>query len=205
MKWWRTLKDRLAQQRLTDQQFAFLFEPQRHNDEIICFDTETTSLDIHRAEILTIGAVPVLGNRILMSRRLKLLVRPSGTLDPDNIRIHGLRPCDVADGLPVEEAMRQFLHYIGNRPLLGYYLEFDVAMINKYVTPWLGVELPNERIEVSALYHNRAIGLIPSRPVDLSFNAILQTLNVTASNQHDALSDAIATALIYIKLQQPVP
>ncbi|MBF0158410.1 MAG: 3'-5' exonuclease [Magnetococcales bacterium] len=202
MNLWRSVRDRLAQRRLTDQRFAFLFDSRPHSDEIICFDTETTSLDINRAELLSIGAVPVLGNRILLSRRLKLLVRPSGPLEPDNIRIHGLRPCDVAGGIPVAEAIQQFLHYIGNRPLMGYYLEFDTAIINKYVVPWLGVALPNPRIEVSSLYHDHAIGLIPNKPIDLSFKAILHALNITSYDQHDALSDAIATALIYIKLQQ---
>jgi DNA polymerase-3 subunit epsilon len=60
----------------------------------------------------------------------------------ESVRIHRLRSSDVAQGLPLDEAMRQLLHFIGSRPLVGYYLEFDVAMLNRALWPLLGMGLP---------------------------------------------------------------
>ena len=72
----------------------------------------------------------------------------------DSVRIHRLRERDLARGLAIEDALAQLLRFIGSRPLVGYYLEFDVAMIERVLRPWLGIGLPNERIEVSALYYD---------------------------------------------------
>ena len=44
-------------------------------DEWVVLDCETTGLDPHRDEIISIGAVRIVGNRLLTSQRLQLLVR----------------------------------------------------------------------------------------------------------------------------------
>ena len=116
---------------------------------------------------------------------------------------------DVADGLPAREAVGRFLRFIGTRPLVGYYLEFDIAMINRVIRPWLGVSLPNRAIEVSALYYDRVMRDRSTREalytgtVDLSFTRILADLDLPALPAHDALNDALMTGLIYLKLTAP--
>ena len=55
----------------------------------------------------------------------------------------------------------------GGRPLVGYYLEFDMGMLNKYVRPLIGAPLPNRRIEVSSLYYDwRARQVPPGGNID---------------------------------------
>ncbi len=54
----------------------------------------------------------------------------------------------------IEKVIDEFLKFIGNRKLVGYFLEFDIAMINKYLKPKLGIKLPNRAYEVSAIYHD---------------------------------------------------
>jgi len=94
------------------------------------------------------------------------------------------------------------LRFIGSKALIGYYLEFDVAMINRYIQPWLGITLPNKQIEVSALYFDKKINLIPQGNIDLRFDTIIRNLNVPNMGQHNAVNDAIMTAMIYLKLKQ---
>ena len=45
--------------------------------------------------------------------------------------------------------------------MVGYYLQFDVGMVNKYLRGLLGIELPNPMIEVSELYYERKYGDAP--------------------------------------------
>ena len=74
-------------------------------------------------------------------------------------------------------------------------------MINRPLRRLLGIELPNARIEVSALYHERKYGdAPPGAEVDLRFTAILADLGLPALDQHDALSDALMTAMMYVCL-----
>jgi DNA polymerase-3 subunit epsilon len=93
------------------------------------------------------------------------------------------------------------LDFIGNRPLVGYYLEFDVAMINTILKPWLGINLPHKQHEISGLYFDKKIALIPQGNIDLRFDTILKELDIPRMGQHNALNDAIMTAMVYIKLK----
>ena len=194
--------------RLRDPAYAFLFEPE-HPTEVVVFDTETTGLDRKRSDIISLAAIRICGNRLLLSERLELVVRPSRAIEHAAVAVHGLRPMDVADGLPVREAVSRFLHFIGSRPLVGYYLEFDIAMVNRVIRPWLGVGLPNRAIEVSALHYDRVMRERSTRDalytgtVDLSFARILADLELPALPAHDALNDALMTGLIYLKLTLP--
>jgi len=195
-----SFKRQWNRKRLKDESYASLFEPY-DGDEAVVFDTETTGLDRKRDEILSIGAVKVKGDKILTSQSFEIFLKPSGSISAESIKIHHIRPCDLEHAVEPLEGAKAFLEFIGNRPLIGYYLEFDVAMINRLVKPWLGVSLPNRQIEVSGLYFDKKIALIPQGNIDLRFDTILRDLKIPRMGQHNALNDAIMTAMVYIKLQ----
>ena len=46
------------------------------------------------------------------------------------------------------------LRFIGGRPIVGYYIDFDVRMLDKYVLRRFKTKLPNPQIEVSELYYD---------------------------------------------------
>ena len=189
---------------LADTRFAFMFDPPPA-DEWVALDCETTGLDVRRDRIISIGAVRIVGNRLLTSQRLELLVRPERALDVASMRVHRLRERDLAEGLPPEEAMRQLLQFIGSRPLVGYYLEFDLAMINRAVWPMLGIRLPQPTIEVSALYYDYKNRQLPPHArngrIDLRFATLMADLALPTRDAHDALNDAVMAGLAFLKLR----
>ncbi len=195
------------QRQLKDPQWAFLFEPPPA-DEWVSLDCETTGLNTRTDEIISVGAVRIRGNRIVSSERLELLIRPQKGVSAESIRVHRLRVKDVEAGLPVAEAMQQLLHFIGARPLVGYYLEFDVAMLNRAIKPLIGIGLPQPKIEVSALYHDHKFKQLPPShkqgnvEIDLRFATIMSDLALPTRDAHDALNDAMMAALAFIKLRQ---
>lgn len=185
---------------LKDERYRFLFE-EAPLDEVVVFDTETTGLNPKKDEILSIGAVKLKGNKILMSEKFELFVKPTREINEQSIKIHQIRNIDLQNGCEAREAITKFLRFIGSRPLVGYYLEFDIKMINKYLKPYLGITLPNRQIEVSGLYHDKKIKLIPDGVIDLRFDVIMKDLGLPIFGKHDALNDAVMTAMMYIKLQ----
>ena len=188
-------------------EFAFLLEPPPPN-EWVAIDCETTGLNRRTDEIIAVGAVRIVGQRILTSQRLELLVRPDKEVPADSVRIHRLRSRDVAQGLPLPLAMHQLLHFIGSRPLVGYYLEFDVAMLNRAVWPLLGMGLPQQRLEVSAMYYEHKFKQLPpyqqfdNAHIDLRFATLMDDLALPQREAHDALNDAVMAALAFVKLRQ---
>ena len=99
------------------------------------------------------------------------------------------------------------MHFIGSRPLVGYYLEFDVAMLNRAIFPLLGQGLPQPKIEVSALYYDYKRRQLPPHGqqvhvnIDLRFNTLMRDLGLPLRSAHDALNDAVMAGLAFIKLR----
>ena len=207
MSWLDVVQRHWQQRQLQDAQWRFLFEPPPAG-EWVALDCETTGLNTRTDEIISVGAVRIRDQRILTSERLELLIRPEGEVSAESIRVHRLRQQDVAGGLPAPEAMRRLLHFIGARPLVGYYLEFDVAMLNRAVKPLIGIRLPQPKIEVSKLYYDYKFRQLPpyqqhdQADIDLRFATIMAELGLPTREAHDALNDAVMAALAFIKLRR---
>ena len=82
--------------------------------------SETTSLNPAQAEIVSIGAVRIRGNRIETGDALSLRVQAPASLSAQSVVIHGLRHRDLQQGMTLEAALRQLLAFIGPRELVGY-------------------------------------------------------------------------------------
>ena len=200
----RSFKNYFNKKNLKDEKYSFLFDEPIKN-EYICFDCETTGLDPEIDDIVSIGAVLIKDNTIISSKRFIRYVKPkSCNLSEKSIKVHHIRECDLEDAFEIEEVILEFLNFIGNRTLVGYFLDFDLKMVNKYIKPQIGITLPNKTIEVSELYHDFKIELIPQGFIDLRFNTILQELELPSFSTHDAFNDALMTAMIFIKLKNIV-
>jgi DNA polymerase-3 subunit epsilon len=197
----RAIKRLFHQASIGDQSYRFMFE-RGPADEVVAIDCETTGLNVRTDDIITIAAIKIRGNRILTSERFEAVVRPEADMQPEAIKVHRLRQVDVAEGSLIWKALPSFLHFVGGRPLVGYYVDFDIAMLDKYILPFIEIELPNPRIEVSKLYYERKYGdAPPNTSIDLSFAAILRDLNIPPLPQHDAFNDALMTAMMYVVLR----
>ena len=195
-----SLKKAWQKHRLKDPEYAYLFEPYR-GDEVVVLDTETTGMDPRKDEILSIGAVKVRQNRILLSDAFEAWLKPEGKISEESIKIHGIRRIDIEHGEAPERVIPRLMDYIGNRPIVGYYIRFDQRMLSAYTRQLLGVDLPNELIELSEMYYRRYRKRSPHEFVDLKFDTIMEALDLPRLGKHDALNDAIMSALIYLKLK----
>jgi len=189
---------------LADPDFSFMYDTPPPG-EWVTIDCETTGLDTRRDQIVSVAAVRIAGSRLLTSQRLELLVRPERKLKKESVRVHQLREQDVAQGLDPEQAMRRLLAFIGARPLVGYYLEFDVAMLNREIWPLLGVRLPQPMIEVSSMYYDWRNRQLPPHErggtIDLRFATMMKALDLPTRDAHDALNDAVMAGLAFVKLR----
>jgi DNA polymerase-3 subunit epsilon len=197
----RVLKRLFHQVTLGDQSFRFMFDPGPEG-EFVAIDCETTGLNVRTDDVIAIAAIKIRGNHIITSDHFEVIVRPESDMRAEAIKIHRLRQSDVEQAPLIWKNVRSFLQFIGGRPLIGYYIDFDIAMLDKYILPIVGIELPNKRIDVSRLYYERKYGdAPPNTSIDLSFAAILQDLGIPALLQHDAFNDALMTAMMFVQLR----
>jgi len=197
----RAIKRLLHQATISDQSYRFMFK-QPPAGEVVAIDCETTGLKVRTDDIIAIAAIKIRGNLILTSEHFEAFAHPDSDMRADAIKVHRLRRSDVEHAPIVWKVLPSFLHFIGARPLVGYYLDFDIAMLNKYILPLVGIELPNKRIDVSRLYYDRKYGdAPPNTSIDLSFAAILRDLKIPSLAQHDAFNDALMTAMMFVELR----
>lgn len=198
------LKRAWYRNRLSDPAYAYLFDPPPPG-EWVSIDCETTGLDRKNDHIIKVGAVRLEGQRVLTSQKLEVLVKPDASRSPmgaDSVRIHQLLESDLAEhGQDPLDVARQVLAFIGSRPLVGYFLEFDVAMINRLVQPLIGIPLPNEQIEVSALYYDLKYQQNPDAHIDLRLTTLMDDLALPQRAAHNPVNDATMAALAFIKLK----
>jgi DNA polymerase-3 subunit epsilon len=196
-RWVRNLFYRAT---LGDHEYRFLFAP-GPPDEVVVLDCETTGLNPRTNEVIAVAAIVIRGNRIVTSKAYRAFIRADRDPTSESIKIHRLRAHDVAQGRPMHEVLPELLRFIGGRPIVGYYVDFDVRMLDKYVLRYIEAKLPNPRIEVSEIYYAlKYRGAPPGTVLDLRFQSILSDLGIPSLEQHDAFNDALMTGMMYVQL-----
>lgn len=200
----RTIRRMKERREHKDGPWAHLFETYK-GDEVVSLDCETTSLDVKKAEILSIGAVRIRGRKVITSERLDLRLKPPASLDGESIKIHKIRATDLEDGIELEDALKQVLEFVGNRPILGYYVNYDIRVLDKFIRPLYGFGLPNKAVELSHVYHDIIKWKSVGGDIDLRFDTISKKLDIPIIQRHTALGDAITVALMYVRLKHGSP
>lgn len=180
--------------------WAALFDtPVAH--EWVALDLETTGLDPARDQILALAAVPGSGRVLRLRERLDLIVHSDSPRITAAIAHHRLRPVDVAIGVTLDAALDALLKLVGSRPLVGYCIDFDCAMLDRVLRPRLGFGLPNRRIDVQRDYARLQRRRQPEAQPDLRFEAIANALHLPMPDRHSALGDAVTAGLMHIAMQ----
>ncbi|APE31448.1 DNA polymerase III subunit epsilon [Halomonas aestuarii] len=197
----RVLRRAADRRRQAHGDYGWLFSPYT-GDEMVAIDCVTTGPDARQAELVSLAAVRLRGDRVLTSDSLDLRLARPASLSGDSICFHGLRGVDLVDGAGVDEALRQFLDFVGNRPLIGWALDADLAILNRYLRPRVGFDLPNACIDVAQAYHRQLRRSHPELDVRPRFEDVAERLGVPVMGRNTALGDAVTTALIHLRLSR---
>ena len=96
--------------------------------EFVAFDIETTGLNARSDRMTEIGAVIFSGTEI--KAEFNTFVDPQMPIPADISELTGIRNSDVA-GAPLEdEALRRFMEFAGDRPLIAHNAHFDVGFMS---------------------------------------------------------------------------
>ena len=195
------IKSYLDWSALNDRSYEFLFDA-LGNDEVVSVDCETTGLNPRKDDIVSIAAIRIKGKRILTSEAFRASVKPKAKMAAAAIKVHQIRKSEAEQGWDIDDILPGFLKFVGSRPLVGYWIDFDVKMLNKDVHNFINIRLPNERIDVCDLYYERKYGNAPpGTKLDLRFASILKDLSLPPLQAHDAFNDALSTAEMYVILK----
>lgn len=173
-----------------------------NGEEIVVLDCETSLFDKKKGELLSVAAVRVKGHKIYLAEAINITIDSNAKTDPDAVRVHYLRREDRLKGVTAAQAIEKVLDFIGNRPICGFYIAYDRAILNRYISQLHGFDLPNKFLDVGDIYLDRKYKYHPQVQHHITFEHLAKELDVPVIERHTALGDVITTALMYIKLTQ---
>jgi DNA polymerase-3 subunit epsilon len=195
------IKRKIKLSQLKNKKYEFLFDTNKTTNEYIVLDTETTGLNPKKDEILSIGAVKIINNKIITSKSFEIFIKPSNKISAKSISIHHILPDELSNSVNINEALEELFLFIKNLPIVGYYISFDINILNTYTKKYIGTKLINEQIEISSMYYKRYKKKSAHEFIDLKFDTIMEKLDIPNLQKHDALNDAIMSAMMFLKLK----
>jgi DNA polymerase-3 subunit alpha (Gram-positive type) len=175
------LDDRIAIHGDKDQPFE---------DEIVCFDIETTGLKVAHEAITEIGAVVLKNGEV--TDRFQTFVNPNRRLTPEIIGLTGITDEMLRDAPQLKEALPAFLAFVGNRPLAAHNAEFDISFIRAGCKK-CGIAFEPTYIDSLILAQN----LLPELG-KYKLDIVAEYLKLPAFNHHRASDDAAMVAYMLI-------
>lgn len=160
-------------------------------------DLELSGLDPRRDEIVSFAAVPIERGRIPLGGACAGLVRPSRPPAAQSVRIHGLRAADLRDAPALAEAIEPLLETIAGCALVAHVARIERAFLGRALrAQGLRLRVPiADTSVIGRLWLLERDGRAPAEP---RLSELARALGLPAHTQHDALSDALATAQVFI-------
>lgn len=160
------------------------------DDEIVCFDIETTGLKVMQEEITEIGAV-VLKNGAVTDT-FQTFVNPGKRLTPEIIGLTGITDEMLKDAPCLKDALSDFLKFVNGRPLAAHNAEFDISFIREGCKK-SGLEFRPTYIDSLILAQN----LLPHLG-KYKLDIVAEELDLPAFNHHRASDDGATVAYMLI-------
>ena len=159
----------------------------------VAIDVETTGLNYKKDKIIEIAAVKFINGK--ESTTYSKLIDPKMSIPPFITKITGISNSMINKSSVFPDIADEFLEFIGNDPIVGHNVSFDIDFINEEL------KLHGSRINqeyVCDTYYLAKIFFFYFNSFKLE--SISSKFNIDISNAHRALDDALATGILFIKL-----
>jgi len=170
---------------------------------LLAVDVETTGLKPARSQLVSVGWVPVNGRVIDLSGAEYFVLR--GADVGESATLHGVTDDDVASlGREPAEVLDAFLAALEGRKLLAHFAQMETGFLGKLHHDVRGSKWrlhDSEVVDTFAMErrHMERMGTYP-RGEDLRLPRVRQHYTLPAYANHNALTDAVACAELYLAL-----
>lgn len=179
--------------------------PQRAQTEPlrwVVLDTETTGLNVWRDDVISIAAVGIhlepllMRPRIVLADSFEVVIKPTQVkLKKQNVLIHHIGVGEQQQGEQRVQALEDFRAWVGDSPLLAYMAPFDCAMLKRAYKKAGLAPLSNEWLDVEPLTR-----LVAQDTYKYALDERLQTFGLQCVARHTAAADTFVTAELLLKL-----
>ena len=162
------------------------------DDTFVVFDIETTGLSKETESITEIGAVKVVGGKII--DRFSTFVNPERPIPAEITKLTGITNEMVADAPVITEILPKFLEFCQDAVLVAHNANFDTGFIRLNAERKCGIEVKNTVLDTLELSRS----LLPELKKH-KLDIVCEQLGVSLEGHHRAVNDAEATAEVFLK------
>jgi DNA polymerase-3 subunit epsilon len=187
--------------------FSFFGSPAWDSVLYWSLDLETGGLDAKGDPVIAVGMVPVREGVVRIGQAYRTLVRPAegGAIDPDSVHAHQLLWGEVREAPMLAAVLPEIAARLEDAVLLVHYGGIDVTFLRRDFRR-CGLRWPSPPVVDTAKLLKR-IGALrqPDLPTDmlpLNLGRARKAYGLPEYQAHDALTDAIATAELFLVLRK---
>lgn len=175
----------------------YLHKFENKSKRFVVFSTETSGLDIQKDVILSVGAIGIEDEKIVVKDSFDITILQD-KFNPEIAIKNGILNTSE-EKISEAEAISLFVNYLGNATLIGHRINFDIEMINQALEKLQAGKLKNEALDIEIMYQKWQ--QLPEEK-QFSIDELATSFKISKSDRHTASGDAYITALIFLKLKQ---
>ena len=167
--------------------------------EFLCVDLELTGLNPKKDEIISIGFVPIIQQKIDLSQAQYFLVRPEGQLPGQSVVIHGLTDDSLSQANLLEDVLPLVISALAGRVLLAHHVPIEIGFLNRACMRLYGYPLLVRAVDTLEI-EKRTL-LQRNQPIDggvLRLGKVRESYNLPRYRAHNALIDAISCGELFL-------
>lgn len=151
--------------------------------EYVVVDIETDGLDFKSNDIIEIGAIKVIDDSITLFSRL---IKIEKNLPNEIIKLTGIDDNVLTrEGIPIDKAIKDFLEFIGDSPIIGYNIKFDLNFLNEELLKMDIPKLTNKSYDAMTYVKRDKMFL-----QNYKLETVLKAYDISEELPHRALEDA---------------
>lgn len=161
--------------------------------EAVVVDLETTGFyPDHGDAIISIGAVAMRGEKLLLGDSFYTLVNPGRTVPPHVSSLTGISDEMTADAPELLEALSRFFRFVGDRPLVAHHSRHEREFFRSALWKTSRRPLTHRMLDTMLLIRllNNPIG-------NGSLDALCALHDIPISRRHHAYCDALACGTLW--------
>ncbi len=151
----------------------------------VAIDLETTGLDAEHDAIIEVAAVVFRDDEVLDT--FSTFVNPGRPIPLQITQLTGIRDADTAGAPSLHDVLPRLARFIGQRPIVGHSVEFDLAFLRRHSRPF-----ENQLLDTFEL-----AGVLMPHAERYSLSELAASVGIELEQAHRALPDAQATHRLF--------
>ena len=177
----------------------------------VVMDTELTGLDVKKDSIVSVGAVAMVGTKIILGETFYEMVCPETALRSESIVIHGIMPSEVVGKPSIDDVLDDLLKFCEGAVVVGHFLSLDLSFLNKEMKRLHGGKFRQPVADTQRVHEwmqdqsRGSRGQYDAYEENKDLLSLAKKYHIQVSAAHNALMDAFITAQLFQRFLSYLP